>query len=239
MPESHTPPQLPFKFTGGFALPTKSIGFILSVQGLIQMIVTIFIFPLVNRRLGSLVTFRLTALSYPVLYIVVPYLTLLPESWRPVGIYGILVWKVSAQAFTFPSLAIMLNNSAPSKRVLGTLNGVAASSASLCRTFGPTLSGALQSTGLGLGCLGLPWWANSLVALMGGMLSLCMVEERRRYTKIEQPGDTTTVSSPPYTDASDPEAGSLAGAGLYVDDNTDVEPLPIYDGQDLTRIDSK
>ncbi|THY44474.1 MFS general substrate transporter [Aureobasidium pullulans] len=186
LPESHEAPNLPFQFSGGFALPTKAIGFILSAQGFIQMFATLFVFPFVNRKIGSLATFRLVILSYPILYLMVPYLTLVPTALRMPCIYFVLVWKVTAQALSYPSLAIMLANAAPSKKVLGTLNGVAASSASLCRAFGPTLSGLVQSLGLSVGVLGLPWWANSFVALIGAVLSLRMVEEKRRYSKAQE-----------------------------------------------------
>jgi len=60
------------------------------------------------------------------------------------------------------------------------LNGAMAASASLCRTFGPTFSGLLQAAGLSLGTLGLPWWVNASVAVLGAVLSLSMVEEKRR-----------------------------------------------------------
>ncbi|KAI4838099.1 MFS general substrate transporter [Aureobasidium sp. EXF-8845] len=186
LPESHEAPHLPFQFSGGFALPTKVIGFILSAQGFIQMFATLFVFPYVNRKIGSLATFRLVILSYPILYLMVPYLTLVPTTLRMPCIYFVLVWKVIAQALSYPSLAIMLANSAPSKKVLGTLNGVAASSASLCRAFGPTLSGLVQSLGLSVGVLGLPWWVNSFVAMIGAILSLRMIEEKRRYSKVEE-----------------------------------------------------
>lgn len=150
------------------------------------MFATLFVFPFVNRKIGSLATFRLVILSYPILYLMVPYLTLVPTALRMPCIYFVLVWKVTAQALSYPSLAIMLANAAPSKKVLGTLNGVAASSASLCRAFGPTLSGLVQSLGLSVGVLGLPWWANSFVALIGAVLSLRMVEEKRRYSKAQE-----------------------------------------------------
>ncbi|KAI4722524.1 MFS general substrate transporter [Aureobasidium sp. EXF-10727] len=210
LPESRQAPHLPFQFSGGFALPTKVIGFILSAQGFIQMFATLFVFPFVNRKIGSLATFRLVILSYPILYLMVPYLTLVPTALRMPCIYFVLVWKVTAQALSYPSLAIMLANAAPSKKVLGTLNGVAASSASLCRAFGPTLSGLVQSLGLSIGVLGLPWWANSFVAVIGAVLSLRMVEEKRRYSKAEEASlDTEDL---PFLDAdvlesSDEESG--------------------------------
>jgi len=198
MPESDEPAQLPFWFSGGFALPTKSIGGILSIQGVMQMIATLVFFPMVQRRLGTLTTYRLVVLTYPLLYIIVPYLTLVPVSFRMPAIYAILVWKVTAQAFAFPSNNIMLANATP-KRALGTFNGISSSAASFARALGPTLSGLLQAAGLGRHVLGLPWWANALVAVIGAVISLCMVEQKRVSSDSEKQApeeeDYTPVSS--------------------------------------------
>jgi hypothetical protein len=197
LPKSDAPTNLPFQFLGGFELSTKSIGAILSIQGVIQMIVTIGIFPIVNRRIGSLWTYRCAVLLYPFLYLVVPYLSLLPDNLKLPAVYLILVWKVTSQAFAFPSSSIMLANAAPSSKVLGTLNGAAASAASASRAFGPTISGLLQSAGLSINTLGLPWWCNAAVALLGALISTMMVEEKRRVfvsEKTVQRSDTSAAS---------------------------------------------
>lgn len=180
LPRSNEPVRLPFFFTGGFELPTKTIGLILSGQGIVQTFAVLFVFPLVSNRIGSLATFRLAVLSYPLFYLLVPYLSVLPEFWRIPVLCVFIVWKVTAQAFALPPIHILLANSAPSKTVLGTLNGTAASSASLCRAIGPTLSGLLQAAGLSLGCLGLPWWTSSAIALAAAMLSLMITHESRQ-----------------------------------------------------------
>ena len=186
LPESDTPPSLPFKFTGGFALSTKSIGGILVIQGFIQMFATMVAFTPVTRRLGFLTTYRMVVLTYPLLYLTIPYLTLVPGYWRYPVVLLVIAWKVTAQAFAFPSSNIMLANLAPSNKVLGTLNGVASSAASGSRAFGPTLSGMLQSAGLSIGVMGLPWWTSGLVAVAGAVLSLFMVEEKRRTFQCEK-----------------------------------------------------
>lgn len=180
LPESEAPVSLPFHFIGGFGFPTKYIGAILSAQGLIQVVAMLFAFPPLTRCLGSLTLFRITVITYPFLYLVTPYVTLAPGWFRMPCVYLILVWKVCAQAFTMPSALIMLANNTPSPKVSGTLNGAMAAAASLCRTFGPTFSGLLQAAGLSLGTLGLPWWVNASVAVLGAILSLFMVEEKRR-----------------------------------------------------------
>lgn len=161
-------------------MPLKTIGFILSAQGFLQMIAQIFIFPVVNRRLGSLMTFRIVIVGYPVLYFFIPYLALVRKEFRYLCIFMVLVWKVIAQSLSYPSQAIMLANSAPSKRVLGTLNGFAASAASLARAFGPTVAGLVHVAGLNLGYSGFSWWSCAVVATIGAFVSLFMTETRRR-----------------------------------------------------------
>ncbi|KAI9857820.1 MAG: hypothetical protein M1824_004551 [Vezdaea acicularis] len=180
MPESDEPPSLPFKFMGGFGLPTKTIGFILSCQGVFSMIVQPILFPFVVKRFGTLNTFRLTVVCYPVLYFIVPYLVLLPPHLRLLGIYLCLMLKVIAAVLAYPSNAILLTNSAPSALVLGTINGVAASTASLARAFGPTISGLVQSAGLKLGYSGVAWWAGAAVCVLGAVETLWMVETKGR-----------------------------------------------------------
>ncbi|CAK3765533.1 related to permease of the major facilitator superfamily [Lecanosticta acicola] len=208
MPKSDAPASLPFKFTGGFALSTKAIGGILSVQGIIQMVATIVIFPIVNRKMGSLWTYRSVVMLYPLLYLLVPYSSLVPDSLKLPCIYAALVWKVTAQAFAFPSSSIMLANSAPSSKVLGRLNGAAASAASACRAFGPTFSGLLQSAGLSIGTLGLPWWVNVLIAGIGAVISMFMIEEKRRTFESEKD------VPPPLPTASDVAGTAEYGSGM-------------------------
>ncbi|KAI9741431.1 MAG: hypothetical protein M1818_004237 [Claussenomyces sp. TS43310] len=179
-PDSGLASSLPFQFVGGFGLSTKQIGFILSMQGIYSMIATALFFPIVVRKLGPLNLFRLLALSYPLLYFTTPYLILLPASLRTVGIYAIIIWKCTFSNFAYPANAILLTNSAPSLLLLGTINGFAASAASLNRAIGPTVSGFLYTLGLRLGYSGLAWWVTGLIAIVGGLISTQMEENGGR-----------------------------------------------------------
>ncbi|KAG4428561.1 hypothetical protein IFR05_015957 [Cadophora sp. M221] len=172
--------NLPFKFVSGYGLDTKEIGVILSVQGLYSMLATIFLFPIVVRRLGALGLFRLIAISYPILYITTPYLVLLPPNLRIAGVYIVVIWKCTFSTMAYPANAILLTNSAPSLLMLGTINGVAASTASLSRAFGPTVSGFLFSVGLRIGYSGLAWWCSAVIAALGAVISLRMTEKGGR-----------------------------------------------------------
>jgi hypothetical protein len=179
-PKSHTPPSLPLKFVGGFGLHTKDIGVIMSFQGVYSMLAQIFLFPMAVRCFGSLTVFRAVAIAFPLLYILVPYLVLLPDRWRMFGLAMCLIMKITGHVLAFPSNAILLTNSAPSTLVLGTINGVAASTASLSRALGPTLSGLIHSAGLRWGYSGLAWWSSALVCVVGALESLWMEEVNAR-----------------------------------------------------------
>jgi MFS family permease len=175
-PPKHPVLSLPFKFVDGFGMETKTIGVIMAVQGIYSLFSNYFIVAPITRRLGSLRLFRMLAFSYFLLYLVTPYVVLLPDNVRMAAVYVLVMWKCTYATMAYPSNAILLANSAPSKQVLGTINGVAASTASLCRALGPTVSGFLYGIGLKTGYSGLAWWFSGLITLVGAYLSLRMTE---------------------------------------------------------------
>ncbi|KAH8173050.1 major facilitator superfamily protein [Sarocladium implicatum] len=175
-PPKHPILELPLRFVDGFGLDSKTIGVIMSVQGVYSLLSNYLIVAPVTRRLGSLRLFRILAFSYFALYLVTPYLVLLPENLRMVAIYVLVIWKCTFATMAYPSNAILLANSAPSKQVLGTINGIAASTASLCRALGPTVSGVLYAWGLQTGYSGLAWWFSGFVSVIGAILSSQITE---------------------------------------------------------------
>ncbi|KAH8654744.1 major facilitator superfamily domain-containing protein [Ilyonectria robusta] len=175
-PPKHPILELPFKFTDGFGLEMKMIGVIMSAQAVYSLFCNYLIVPPVIRRLGSLRLFQILTFSYSALYLVTPYLVLLPEDMRMAAIYLLVIWKCTLSAMAYPSNAILLANSAPTKQVLGTINGIAASMASLGRALGPIVSGFLYSLGLQTGYSGLAWWFSGLVTIVGAYLSSLITE---------------------------------------------------------------
>lgn len=155
----------------------------MALQGLYSMAAQVLLFPFAVRKFGSLKTFRFVLMVWPLLYLLVPYLVLLPERFQLVGIYACLLWRVTAQVLAFPSHAILLTNSAPSMLVLGVINGVAASTASLMRAFGPTVSGIVYTAGLNVGYTGLAFWVSGLVSVLGAVESLWVGQEGGRMDK--------------------------------------------------------
>ncbi|KAG9242553.1 MFS multidrug transporter-like protein [Calycina marina] len=189
-PEEHRENwMLPFKFVSGYNMTPDRIGSVMAAQGAYSMICTVFFFPFITRRLGALKLFRLISLSYPFLYFTTPYLVLLPDSLRVAGIYAVLIWKCTFATMAYPSNAILLTNSAPSLLMLGTINGVAASTASLSRAFGPTISGILFAAGLQVGYSGLAWWCSAIIAIAGAIISLRMSDKGGRMDVEDEKAD--------------------------------------------------
>ncbi len=175
-PVSTKPVSLPFHVTGGFSFSSKTIGFMLSVQGVYSMIAQLCLVPRVVDYFGVLKTYRFVLMTWPLLYLLVPYLVLLPQRLQMPGVYLCLLWKITAHVFAFPSNARLIKNSASSLLVLGLINGVGASTASLARTLGPTVTGLIHSWGLEIGSNGVAWWASGLVCVIGALESLWIEE---------------------------------------------------------------
>ncbi|KAI0489995.1 MFS general substrate transporter [Xylaria cf. heliscus] len=171
-PKNRMEMALPIKFVDGFNLDSKTVGIILSIQGAYQLLVNTFVVPKVLARFGAWRSFRFIVVAYFLLYLITPYLVLLPPAYRMIGLAIILAWKCTFVAIAYPSNGLLLSNAAPSNLVLGTINGVAASSASLCRAFGPIISGILYAVGLQSGYSGLAWWFSALVAIGGAVIGL-------------------------------------------------------------------
>jgi len=167
-----------FLFTGGLGMTTQRIGFILSMQGLFSMCTQFFVFPPVARAFGVLNVYRFCMFTYGISYVVVPYLVWLPEgNIQTAGVYVVLAVKIMYGVLAYPCNAILITNSAPSLLVLGAINGIASSCASLARAFAPTVTGVVYSYGLNIDCVGLAWWVNALVCLIGAIQAISMRQE--------------------------------------------------------------
>ncbi|KAI5799190.1 major facilitator superfamily domain-containing protein [Peziza echinospora] len=175
-PEATEPPHHLFKFTGGFGLNTREIGLILTCQGVLAMLMQFLAFPPLVGYFGATNVYRTVMILYPISYFMVPYLDFLDFKNRYAGMYIVLVIKILFGCLSYPCNTILLTNSAPSLLVLGSINGVAASIASLARSFGPTLSGVIYAYGLDIGYVGLAWWVNAGVCIIG-TIQMFMIKE--------------------------------------------------------------
>ncbi|KAK7927169.1 hypothetical protein PG985_004167 [Apiospora marii] len=192
-PNPPKPMALPFKFVGGFGFSTAETGVLMSGQGIYSMLINAFLVPFAIGRLGHLRVFQLVAVAYFALYLVTPYLVLLPDNLRMIGICFIIVWKSTFSSLAYPSNAMLTADAAPSQRALGTINGVAASTASLCRALAPAVSGMLYAFGLDTGYSGLAWWFSALVTIAGAFIAL-RIPTQKTYDEKSQ-GDVEAAPS--------------------------------------------
>jgi hypothetical protein len=240
-PKSDDAIVLPLKFTGGLGLPTKTIGFMLAVQGVYSMIAQLWFFPFVVKHFGTLRTFRFVLLAWPPLYLAVPYLILLPAKLQMPAVYVALISKITLHVIAFPAIAILLANAAPTSKVLGSINGAAASTASLSRAFGPTVTGLLHSRGLLSGYSVLAWWACGLVCVVGAIQSFWMEESPEPERFKDQDSEVSeaelkheTMSNDSYVgrDSISEEEQRLLSLRSSLDQEFDVSTLslnPIHD----------
>jgi MFS family permease len=156
---SSTPYHAPLKFAGGFGLDHFTIGMISTANGLFSLVLQFALFPPIARRYGALSCYKLTACLFPLTYFLTPFTALLPSTQAQIGCQlALLFVKDLASVFAFPCSTILLTNSAVSMRTLGTLNGIATSTAALGRAAGPAFSGAVFSWGVKSGYIIAPWW---------------------------------------------------------------------------------
>ncbi|KAK4508105.1 hypothetical protein PRZ48_001843 [Zasmidium cellare] len=175
----HWRPHLPFSFTGGLALPPASIGMALAILGIIGINLQLLLYPRLSFRLGTLLSYRLALLFFPLTYLVAPFLSVIPSTTPPpTQASGPWVWmyltfilciQLMGRTFGLPSTAILVNNASPHPSVLGTVHGVAQSVSSATRTLGPVLFGWLYGVGLNKGVVGLAWWCMAGVAVLGNV----------------------------------------------------------------------
>lgn len=222
-------PNLPFQFTGGFGMSSKDEGVLMVAQGFYAMFAQAILFPFLTKRYGCLRIFRAAVMVWPLLYFMVPYMILLPQQYQIVGICFCLFWRVTAQALTFPPNNIMLANSAPSKLVLGAINGVAGSTASLSRAFGPAITGFIHSKGLSIGVSGLSWWVTGLICMLGAAESMLM-QESSMENKVADLMDEVAIDDGNLIDPISIDAAIVAATQPRVHDTKDVprmaEDLP-------------
>ncbi|WEW54873.1 hypothetical protein PRK78_000299 [Emydomyces testavorans] len=178
--------ESPLGYERGLALSTKVIGFMMAVQGVYAMIAQLWLFPFVVRFFGTLKTYRLVMCIWPPLYFAVPYLVLLPAAAQIPIAYIALVSKITLHVIAFPSNSMLLANAAPSKTVLGSINGVGASVASLSRSLGPTFTGFLHSRGLELEYSILSWWVCGIICAIGAIESFWIEDDEPNNAELSE-----------------------------------------------------
>ncbi|KAI9167585.1 Major facilitator superfamily transporter [Paramyrothecium foliicola] len=178
--------HLPFHFTGGLGLQPREVGIAMAILGVIGIAMQILLYPTLSARLGTIRSWRLFLLCFPVAYFLMPYLAVVPStSPPPAAKTGPLVWlaissilfvQVSGRTFSLPANTILVNNCSPHPSVLGSVHGIGQSVSSAARTIGPMVGGVVFGYGLNHGVVGLVWWALAAIAV-GACLASLLVRE--------------------------------------------------------------
>lgn len=156
-----------FHIEGGLGLETKTVGLIMSVNGIIALFIQAVIFPFVAEWLGVFHTFMMVTILHPVAFFIVPYLVLLPGNLLFPGIYFCLFIRQFLSILDYPVILIMLKQACPAPRYLGKINGLAASVGAASRMIAPPVAGLLYAKGSKIGFTGLAWYGAGVVAIFG------------------------------------------------------------------------
>ncbi|CAH0043424.1 unnamed protein product [Clonostachys solani] len=170
--------ELPFRFTGGLGLSTQKIGFANTTIGLIGLPLQLILYPIITSRIGVKRSYRMFLPASIGAYVLLPYLVLLPEDTRIIWtcLSVVLVLQVVSRTFVNPATVILVNNSAPSPNLLGSVHGFATSVSSAARIVGPTVGGSMLGWGLSHNFVALPLWILTILAAMNWMLLVYIQE---------------------------------------------------------------
>jgi hypothetical protein len=169
--------KLPFYFNKGFGINSGQIGLMFTCYGAVGIFYQFVIFPPLARRYGVLNCLRVVLSVMPIVYLLAPYSTLVPSVLGArLTLFCLWLVKGLCSTFAFPCSTILLTNSAPSLKVLGTINGIATSVSAIGRAAGPTFAGTLFTWGTKEGFVIAPFWGLALVAALSTIPMWWLVE---------------------------------------------------------------
>ncbi|RAQ54761.1 MFS transporter [Aspergillus flavus] len=161
--------HLPFKFSSGLGLETNEMGLFYSIVGVSSMVFQLVIFPWAARKYGILQCLKLACTVFPIMYLVVPFVPLLPQPLSSVAVVALLVLKMAGAAFVFPCCTILISEVAGAIGMLATVNGIATSIIAFGQALGPGVMGPTFSFGVKLGYTILPWWLLAGFAFLSSL----------------------------------------------------------------------
>jgi hypothetical protein len=188
------------RISGGLGLSTRTVGFIMSVDGLMALFIQSVIFAPLTDWLGVWRLFVLVTALHPITYFIIPFLVLLPSNLVYAGIYTCLAIRNILSIVAYPVLLILIKQSSPSCSVMGKINGLAASAGAACRTIAPPVAGYLYSAGTASGCTAIAWWSSTLVALIGTS-QLWFIKRRKDTVTVRSAAPCLAAAGPPASDS--------------------------------------
>lgn len=191
----HSSQRLPFHFNGGLGLPPPTIGFALSIIGAIGLTMQFGVYSRITHRLGIVTTYRCALIMFPLAYVLLPYLAMLPtKSKAPhaadgpalwIGISSLLFIVVLGRTFSLPITQILVNNCSPHPSVLSSVHGLGQSVSAGARTLGPVVWSTLYGLGLHKGVVGLGFWTLCIESLLAFGASWLVYEGNGHEIRLE------------------------------------------------------
>lgn len=150
-------------FKGGLGMSLHDVGTFLAINGFIALFVQGFVFPIFVEHVGVWKSFFYMILFYPICYVIVPFISALPDEFISPGVYLTLLLQAFFGIIVFPCALILMKNAVPSPLVLGRVNGLAMSACCLARTIACPLVGAVYS----IGGSATAWFGLTIMAVFG------------------------------------------------------------------------
>jgi MFS family permease len=163
----------------GRNLSTTEVGLLLSFAGLITILFQIGIYGKLRDKMGNKATYRASLALFVIAFILQPWVGYERSGsgngkvWLWIELGVILFLKTVAAVGGLTSALLLITNTAPDHRVLGSLNGLAQTLSAAGRAIGPFISGGLFSAATHLGPKGevMPFGVFGGVAFLGFLLS--------------------------------------------------------------------
>ncbi|OLN97220.1 putative membrane protein YCR023C-like protein 4 [Colletotrichum chlorophyti] len=128
---------------GGLGYDLHDVGIYLAVNGFLGLFIQGIIFPIFVERVGVWGSFIWMIVLYPTAYLVLPFLSALPDALTEAGIYFSLILQSFYGIIIGPVTLILIKDATPTSQALGRVNGLAMSGACLARTVSPPLVGII------------------------------------------------------------------------------------------------
>lgn len=159
----------PFYSPGGLGLSVRAVGMIMAVNGVIALIVQAVIFPIAAERVGVYKLFLSVTVLHPIIYFLMPFLLVVPDSLVYPTIYLCLTVRNILSIILYPLLLILIKEASPAPSALGKINGLAASAGAACRMIAPPVAGFLYAYGRKMDCTAIAWYGSVIVAIFGAV----------------------------------------------------------------------
>ncbi|POY73727.1 hypothetical protein BMF94_3265 [Rhodotorula taiwanensis] len=169
---------------GGLGFKEADIGIALSISGLSSVTFQILLFPPLQLRIGTVRLYRALMSLWPVVYMLFPVMSWCAKEKGRRAVWGVLVCFLVLKAVANMAYAcnmIAITDSAPSKRLLGSLNGVAQMCSSLMRSVGPFGASSLFAFSVSRHVLGgqLVFYIMVVLAILGAASTWALHEGGR------------------------------------------------------------